>query len=193
MKEKRSKDDNIWIERVKANPDAALKDLYKLLQGEFQQWLGDHYGLKAEEARDVFQETMLSFYENVRHGKLTQLDSSIKTYLFAIGKYKAISFLRKYRKEEKLDMESYQIQSDKKAAGNFLNGSDQDGEERVDMIRELLSKLKDPCQSIILGFYFHKKTMVEIAQQLNYNSPDVAKAQKYRCMSKFIGFVKKKS
>ncbi len=192
MKELRRHDDEVWIERLRSQPDSTLKELYKMFKGEFQQWSGDKFGLNVEESLDVFQETMLALYQNVKTEKLSELRSTIKTYIFAIGRNQAINYLRKYGRDVQLDEEAYQNKSDHEVALSYLNRSEGLENERVDKIKTLLSKLRDPCKTIIMAFYFHRLNMEQIAEQLNYSGANVAKAQKYRCMSKFLGYITKK-
>ena len=41
--------------------------------------------MRTDEAEDVFQETLIVFFKNVKSGKLTELFGSLKNYLFTIS------------------------------------------------------------------------------------------------------------
>jgi DNA-directed RNA polymerase specialized sigma subunit len=45
-----------------------------------------------------------------------------------------------------------------------------------------LSKLGEPCKSLIEAYYFQKKNMQEIAANFGYTNADNAKTQKYKCL-----------
>jgi hypothetical protein len=56
-----------------------------------------NFSAEAEDAKDVFQEALLVFYEQRQSGQLADFSGNIKTYLFAIGKNLLLTRLRKSR------------------------------------------------------------------------------------------------
>src|SRR6188768_1114045 len=81
------------IARLRANRKDALAELYETYRTEFLRWIMK-YRCSADEAKDAYQFAVLTFYENIVSGKLTVLNSSEKTYLFAIGKNKIMEMAR---------------------------------------------------------------------------------------------------
>jgi DNA-directed RNA polymerase specialized sigma subunit len=47
---------------------------------------------------------------------------------------------------------------------------------------ESLQKLGENCQRILRLFYFEKKSMEVIAQEMEYTNAENAKNQKYKCL-----------
>ena len=73
------------------------------------------YGLSSDEALDVYQDTVVAMYQNFVGKKVELTSSSLKTYLFGIGKFKLFSvlktrnkhlpFLENVSKEEMVELE----------------------------------------------------------------------------------------
>lgn len=66
----------------------------------------------------------------------------------------------------------------------------QEKDERVEAIKEAFTQMQEPCHTLLTLFYYQRLPMNEVAAQLNYKNPDVAKSQKSRCMKKLKALVK---
>ncbi len=55
-------------------------------------------------------------------------------------------------------------------------------DEAYNQMDKALSKLGEPCKSLIEAFYIQKKHMLEIADLFGYTNADNAKNQKYKCL-----------
>ena len=76
------------LESIAQGDLAGFENAYLSYRDEFIMWANKNYYCDFEESRDIYQATVIQFYENVRSGRLTHLTSDLKTYLFAIGKNK---------------------------------------------------------------------------------------------------------
>lgn len=169
-------DDTLIIARIKEGDSSELGQLYLNHQNEFCLWLVKHYGSNMGDAREVFQETIIAFYENVKNDRLNELSSSLKTYLFSIGKNKYLSHTRKNNR--------------------FVNGENQlpivpdennlpeviTRDKTLTAIEESLSKLSEHCRHLIKLYYYDKLSMEQIMERLDYKNANTAKNQKYKCM-----------
>ena len=45
-----------------------------------------------------------------------------------------------------------------------------------------MSKIGEPCKSLLEAYYIHKKQMLQIATEFGYTNADNAKTQKYKCL-----------
>jgi DNA-directed RNA polymerase specialized sigma24 family protein len=131
------------------------------------------YHCDEDDAKDVYQATIISFYENIMMGRLSELKSTVKTYLFAIGKYKVLELQRK--------------QGRFSALGIVPDVIDDENDEPVDpalvnLAVESLDRLGEPCKTLLKEFYFHRSTMAAIVAKLGYRNEDAAKSQKYKCL-----------
>jgi len=131
-----------------------------------------------DDAKDVFQETVISLYNNIKNDKYA-LDCKLSTYLFAISKNNWYKKLRKNGRMSNLEDNEYlQISSDEDIHSNLVYT------EQQMLIGKLLHKVGQECGKILKLFYFEKMRMVKIAATLNYSSEQVAKNQKSKCMKK---------
>lgn len=176
--------DSEYIERLKNGDESCLEEIYMLYRRDFTDWAVRQFSLNQEEARDMFQVTLVSFYENVANNKLTHLRSSLRTYLFAIGKYKILRDKKKSVMYANLD-DLPDI--------NLLGNDDQDQEtedEQHALVHAALSKLGGDCQKILEMFYFRELRMADIASAFNYKNENVAKVKKANCMRKLASIFK---
>jgi RNA polymerase sigma factor (sigma-70 family) len=157
-----------------------------LNRDEFIQWSAKNYSATSEQAKDAFQEAILDFHQNVIHGKLTELSSSLKTYLFQIGKHKLLNILKKDRRMTYND------------ALHMINHGEVDifmEEENKAYTQEQISRaieqLPEDCQKVLNLFYFKEYDMETIAREMNYKNSDTAKSKKSVCMKKLISELKK--
>jgi len=130
-----------------------------------------------DEAKDVFQEAMVAFYENVRNGKFKG-ESTISTYLYSIAKFKWLNQIKKnqvrtahydrYEQEEFSDGPLATLIEDEKKKG----------------ILELLNQLGEACKRLLIENIYHNASMKEIAKSGNFSSEQVVRNKKYKCLQK---------
>ncbi len=109
----------------------------------------------------------------------TELQSSLKTYLFGIGKNLVMQEYRKNMRSERVKAE-YILQS------HLLPTPDEAQAEVEDLslIARCFERIGDPFRRLLEFFYFHQKNMEEISSELGYKNPETAKNQKYKCMER---------
>ena len=177
-------DDHI-IARIRSGGQSELGAIYEEYRKEFIHWIAREFHCSLDDSKDIYQLTILIFYDNVRSGKLEHLVSSVKTYLFAIGKNVARENLRKAKRNTPMDQEKWLKQY-------LVDEPDESIDERLFTIAEkALSDLGQPCQQLIELFYYEKKTMEEISIALNYKNSDTAKNQKCKCMARLRALFEK--
>ena len=169
------------INDIKAGNQAALDYLYKKYRSNFLQWIKQNYHCSHDDALDVFQDSIIIIYGHIKSGKLTNLKSDFKTYLFAVGKYTLLDKLKKNKIKTNHIDEYPHLKIDKVEELN----------ERQQLISDLLGKLREPCKTIIYLFYYKSYGLADIAITMEYSSKDVVKAQKVRCMKNFRKIVVK--
>jgi RNA polymerase sigma factor (sigma-70 family) len=156
----------------------AFEVLYKNYKHEFLGF-AKKFSLKDDIIIDIYQETFLSFYENLLNGKLTKFTSSIKTYLFSIGKFKIYEHLRANSKLKIIDAPvNPEISLDDLSLENEIMS------EREQLVKTNFKKLGKQCQNILELFYLKGKTLKDIKGEENYENTDVVKSLKSRCLKK---------
>ncbi len=176
---------NSLIEQIKSGDRKYLEQLY-LEQGPvFVNWLKKHYQCSQEEAVETYQESILIFCQNIINGKLIQLNCTIQTYLFAIGKNVLLSKRRKINlREVALSEEQEWIPDDT----SLEVGMDLD--EKQQRLLYVIGKLGKKCQFILKAFYLQEQPLKKIAQSLGYKSMDVVYTQKKRCVQQLRKLIK---
>ena len=69
---------------LKTDPDKVLESLYKMYAGMVHHFILSNNG-ESDEAKDIYQESIIIFYEQVQSGKLV-LQCKIKTYIYSIAR-----------------------------------------------------------------------------------------------------------
>ncbi len=157
------------------NDSRAVEALYKSHFAMIQHFVTNNNG-SFDDARDIFQEAMITLYEKVQLDNFA-LTCQIKTYLFSICKnlwLKRLQQMGKYSaplsaQEETISVEEDMDQFEKKDAAFAI-------------MDRALNSLGEPCKSLLEGYYLNKKGMQELASQFGYTNADNAKNQKYKCL-----------
>lgn len=176
------------IHTIKQGNQQPLMDAYKLYRNEFIHFAFIRYGCDPENAKDIFQDVLMAFYENVKSGKLTEITSDLKTYLFAIGKFKLINFQKKEARKVTFDTSSL-INS------QHLNEDSMADKEEQEFIKSTINRFLneqcEDCKKVLEMYYFEELDMKTIADKMGYKNANVAKKKKYECFKKMAEMVKK--
>ena len=172
-----NKDD--WIKMVKRGNSKALELLYRAYRQDFVTWICKTTSCERHMAVDIFQESALVIYKNAKAGRLDNLKSSIKTYLFAVGKRVYLFLQRK----QKVAMESLEMENIPLEKLLILPKEPDLMNKRQKMVSKLLTKMRYPCREILLLYYYRGFDLKEITEELEYKNVNVIKVLKFRCMN----------
>lgn len=174
--------DEMLIRQVKSGDQKALGGLYASFRSEFLHWIMKDFKCSEDDTKDIYQVAVIIVYENIQKGKLDHLTSSLKTYLFGVGKNLAHEQGRRAQRSLPFEPDQF-IQ----ALVAEEPENDQQ-EEKLDLVYACLKKIGPPCRELLEQFYFHGKSMEEITRTLGYKNADTAKNQKYKCMGRLRKF-----
>jgi len=167
--------ENIII-KIKSGDLVELDKIYLDIKPKFIAFAKRQFpSVSIEEIEDIYQDTIIVFYQNIKRGILTEINSSLSAYIIQIGKIKLIQHTDQLNKLR-----------DKKSA--FADAMLTEGEydSKIDKaVKFIFSKMSDSCKQILNLFYYEKKSMDEIALILNYKNADTVKSNKSRCISNF--------
>lgn len=169
---------NLWFSKDYFANNKEINSLYNLYKYPFLSFALKYYPIEEETAEDIYQESFMIMYQNVREGKFKDRQASLKTYLFEIGKHKICNYLAK----NKLEFIPLQTLSSEWAEQNY------DTEEWVEaqtIVNQLIDEADDICNQILRLYYWERLKMTDIARQLNYKSEQVAKNKKNSCLRRF--------
>jgi len=162
------------IQSVFNNDGDVLNELYLQYRQQFLIWTVSEYNLSNEDAKDLFQDVMVVFVMKIQKGEVTELKSSIKTFIFGIAKQ-----IIKNKIKIRYNREYRQLQ--------YYNRTSKFDENKVDdlhhkLVFDEINCMENPCRSIIQQYYFKNLSLEEIALTLDYKSAKSVKVQKYRCL-----------
>lgn len=167
------------IDKIRSGDCDVIENIYKEYRNEFISWLMKTYKCQHADAREIFQSSVIAFYENVISNKLKLLSCSIKTYLFAIGRKK---YLEKVKSQRRFDQN---LAEDALAhIPDMQSGDAMVKERRLEHIERCLQKLGEPGRTILELYYYQGKSMQQIAKMLKYKNSETAKNLKYKCLNR---------
>lgn len=155
-----------------------LKALYNQYRAEFLGF-GRRYNLDQDSLADVYQEAFLALRKRALQGKLDAIDSSMKTYLFGIGKFKIYDAIK--AKKSDVPYEKLLHVAGDEVEEIAIEVEPQLTEKQV-LLRKYLKQLGEKCRQVLTMFYYRGLNIKEIAEHAGYRSENVVKAQKSRCL-----------
>lgn len=170
------------VDAIKRNDTITLKRIYTNNYPKIEILVLKNNGTK-EYAKDIYQEAFLAVWQNVKQDKfIPQSESSINGYLYTIAKNKWMDVLRSQGYKKTIvasQMSHFEIKDEEN------NGMDDDilKDKRLEDVMHAFKNLGDACKSLLRKFYFEKKSMNEIAEELQLDSAST-RNKKYRCMQK---------
>src|SRR5690554_264705 len=162
------------VDLLKKEDEKTIRDLYNEYRHGFLLF-ANRYGLEQEQNLDIYQDAIIALCENAQKGHLDELTSSIKTYLFSIGKYMIYA---KMRKKKRIN----EFANIEEVEGDWIDYSEERENEDIQLLRKSLPKLGQKCQEILNLFYFKEYNLDEITKLMKYDNKNVAKSQKSRCI-----------
>ncbi|QTD36560.1 sigma-70 family RNA polymerase sigma factor [Polaribacter batillariae] len=170
--------EHLILEELKKGNNMVLEKVYLDYKKPFFNY-AKKFTLSEEDILDIYQDAILAFIENIKTGKLVRLNSSIKTYLFSIGKY---VIYNKIKKENTLQIVNSFKESDLKTAKEHEVLFLQELTDEQQLLKKSFGLLGKKCQQILTLFYFRGFNLEEITAHLGYNHKNVVKSQKSRCL-----------
>ena len=153
----------------------AIETIYKQNYNMIQSLVVNNSG-SADDAKDIFQETMIVLYEKVRSGTF-ELNCLIKTYVYSVSRRLWLKRLQQMnRYTPAFDGLQDTVTVDEEIEEN----------ERINnefhVMEKAINSLGEPCKSLLEAYYLDKKNMQDIALSFGYTNADNAKNQKYKCL-----------
>ena len=165
------------VGRIKAGDQEVLSEVYKTYREPFIQF-ALRYHRDTELLYDVYQDAIIALFEKTTQGNLELEKSSLKTYIFSIGKFMLFTKLKRTMPKSDLEEDQEINQGLAEDIQVFMDEPD----PKVKFLQKSLETLGEKCRQILELFYYENKNMKEIQALLGYNHPDVVKSHKSRCM-----------
>ena len=168
-------EEKLILKGLAANDKKAIETIYKQNYAMIQSFILNNSGSN-DDARDIFQEAMIVLFEKARLGSF-ELSSQLKTYIYSVCRrlwLKRLNQMQKYNGNLENIEEVVAVDDDmevhEKRNNDFI------------LMENAMSKIGEPCKTLLEAYYIKKKHMQEIAADFGYTNADNAKTQKYKCL-----------
>lgn len=156
-----------------------LTNLYKLAFPAIAKYIS-RMGGSFEEAKDVFQDALLVYYEkNIVSSKILSNDIG---YLVGISKN---LWLKRYR-----DSNQHTVSLDPAVTDLISEQQPSPASKRLLRFLEVAGK---KCMELLKAYYYDQMSLTEIADEFGYSAVRSATVQKYKCLEKVRDKVKEKA
>lgn len=156
-------------------------------------YLRKTFSLPDEDLYDIYQESSVALFMNIRDGKLANLTSSLSTYFLRVYINQTLKFLGKQKKvvplfddsritnkdtfrPDKID-ELYQLCIEDEEAEKISRS------EKI--VQRIIESMPETCKSVFQGYYWDNLTTSTIANMYGFANANSVKTQKYKCLQKF--------
>lgn len=139
-----------------------------------------------DEAKDIFQDALVLYYEKVEVSGLA-LKYSEKSYLFGIAKHLWVKRYKENGNHISIDLEGSAFMS-------VIDLTDAAYKEVSKLkLMNLLERTGQKCMQLLSAFYYEKLDMETLAGRFGFAGARSATAQKFKCLEKVKAMVKEKS
>ena len=169
------------LEAIANNEPKVLEQLYNEYRKPFIVWSIQSYQCSEEDAIEIYQKAFTVMYMNVRNGKLTVLTSSLKTYLFSIGKN---LFREKFRDKHTQYM-PLDTQTNHEFLSEHIDTSIFDkyqASHQKEIVRGLLERIGDPCRKLLNLIFIQGIPQKDVVDTMGYSDDRVVRKRKSLCL-----------
>lgn len=172
------------------------QDLNRFLsdeRGRVLSYLRKQFSVSDDDLDDIFQESSMALFLNVRDGKLSTLTSSLGTYFMKVCINQTLKFLGKNSKtiplfDDRRITNSDFVRDDKIAElyGACIDAEEEEKKTRMELlVNNIIASMTETCKNILHGYYWDDFSTSTIADMFNFSDANSVKAQKYKCVKKF--------
>ena len=162
--------EDLLLQRLKGGDNFAFSVLYDRCFPSIKAYVLNNSGT-AEDAEDLFQESVLVFHKKIQSGSFT-LSSSIAAYLFSVVRNMWLNRLRNHRH---VNIQSIDQLDHELVASEY-------SPSRADKLDEWIQKVTDHCQWILNSYYFMQMPLELLIEKMGWKNKHTASNQKYKCI-----------
>ena len=156
-------------------------------------YLRKTFSVSDDDLSDIYQESSVALFMNIRDGKLTNLTSSLSTYFLRVCINQTLKFMGKQKKVVPLFDESRLTNKDSFRPDKIdelyqLCTEDEEAEKisrSEKIVLRILESMPDTCKNVFQGYYWDNLTTTTIADMFGFANANSVKTQKYKCLQKF--------
>ncbi|MGB3591024.1 MAG: sigma-70 family RNA polymerase sigma factor [Nonlabens sp.] len=164
--------EQLLVDRMHRDDVTALDEVYRTYRDGFINY-ALRYELDYSDIEDVYQDCIIAVYQSFVIKKIVLKSSSLKTYIYGIGKN--MIYTRFSKKVHTVDFVNDIMYNDYPAP-----------QEELTLEQQLLAKhfntISSSCQEILKLFYYRGLSVKEIVNATNYKDENTVKSHKSRCL-----------
>lgn len=168
--------DSQLIEGIKRRDGEAIKQLYHYHTGAFKTMILNNGGTKTD-ADDIEQLVIIHLYEKVITSDF-KLTAKLSTYLYSVARNMWLK--RASKKNLTLSSDDDTLNLPEISEEIEIQIDPKDDEEEI--LVKSIANLGDTCKQILTKFYYEKKSMRTISNELPDFTEDNLRKRKYKCM-----------
>ncbi len=156
-------------------------------------YLRKTFSVSDDDLSDIYQESSVALFTNIRDGKLSNLTSTLSTYFLRICINQTLKFMGKQKKVVPLFDDSRLTNKDSFRPDKIdelyqLCTEDEDAEKvsrSEKIVQSIIESMPDTCKNVFQGYYWNNLTTATIADMYGFSNANSVKTQKYKCLQKF--------
>jgi DNA-directed RNA polymerase specialized sigma24 family protein len=168
------------IEDVAEDRKALFMELYQKAFPLVARYVS-HMGGSFDEAKDIFQDALVIYYEKLAGGPV-KLQHSEKAYLLGIAKHLWSRKNKNNQRHTALDDSLNDMATEEMAPSSSS-----------EKLMQLLHTAGQKCMELLQAFYYDKLPLSKIAGTFGFSGVRSATVQKYKCLEKIRDTIKEKS
>jgi RNA polymerase sigma factor (sigma-70 family) len=163
--------------------NAIIHQLYKQYSGMVIAYIITNQGSQ-QDGEDVFQEALIAFINLVKSGKFRG-EASLQTTFVSISRN---IWLNEQRKRKSLDTRGKLFENARQQEADPASLLLQ--REVSEQFLNLMARLGDSCKSLLTMVYYENLNNKEILERTHYESEQVIRNKKYKCMKELTELIK---
>ena len=168
------------VEAIKANDQKALRTFYTHNFNKVETLVLKNNGT-SEQAKDIYQEAFITVWRNVKDNMFyPESETAINGYLYSIAKNKWMDYLRSPAFSKTISIHQVREISANETVPDEVK-KEENKEQKLTLAMNAFKALGEACKNLLTKFYFEKKSMKEIALELQLDAAST-RNKKYRCM-----------
>jgi len=175
------------IKALKTGDPLEVSKLYNCYRDAFLNF-GKKYGLSYDDLCDIYQEAFIALRKHALNDKLSTVNSSLKTYLFGIGKYKIFDLLKEKKSTTSFDTTKRGIYDSTEIV--ITENNEEELSHEQGLLRVCFKKLGKKCQEVLTLFYSRGLSIDDIVEHTDYTDGSVVRSQKSRCLKTLKDMIK---
>ena len=149
--------------------------------------ISQKYQVDTKEAKDLYADAIAHLIWNVKTGRFKG-QSKLSTYLFQIYSNKTVDHIRHISTNKN---KAYIELSEDTVDPSFSLDKKIESTLDVEVLKQSISALGDPCKGVIMDWAYWGYSMKEIAVRNQLDNAEKAKRKKYTCLQKLRSILPK--